>query len=143
MGREQNADHPCELLFVYGTLMSRFHNVHAIALRQAATLAGAATYRGKMYRVTGPRGALVYPVVTPSDDDTDVVHGELYRLKDRRVLQRLDAYEGCAAESSLPHEYRREIARITLADGATTEAMLYVFQGDVTTLSRIADGVFR
>ena len=81
-----DADLPCELLFVYGTLMSRFHNVNAIALRQAATLVGPATYRGKMFRVSGPRGVLVYPVVIASDDRTEVVRGELYRLIDRRVL---------------------------------------------------------
>ena len=138
-----DADLPCELLFVYGTLMSRFHNVNAIALRQAATLVGPATYRGKMFRVSGPRGVLVYPVVIASDDRTEVVRGELYRLIDRRVLDRLDAYEGCAAESPQPHEYRREIAKVTLEDGVTAEAMLYVFQGSVESLPRIADGVFR
>lgn len=140
---DNDADLPCDLLFVYGTLMSRFHNVNAIALRQAATLVGAATYRGKMFRVSGPRGVLVYPVIIGSDDPTDVGHGELYRLIDRRVLDRLDAYEGCAAESPQPHEYRREIAEVTLEDGVTAEAMLYVFQGSVESLPRIADGVFR
>lgn len=138
-----DADQPCELLFVYGTLMSRFHNVNAISLRQAATLIGAATYRGKMFRVSGPRGALVYPVVIASNDSADVVHGELYRLIDYRVLARLDAYEGCSADSPQPHEYRREIAEMTLEDGATAEAMLYVFQGSVELLPRITDGVFR
>jgi gamma-glutamylcyclotransferase (GGCT)/AIG2-like uncharacterized protein YtfP len=138
-----DADQPCDLLFVYGTLMSRFHNVNAIALRQAATLVGAATYRGKMFRVAGPRGVLVYPVVIASDDPADVVHGELYRLIDCRVLDRLDAYEGCAVDSPQPHEYRREIAQVTLENGATAEAMLYVFQGSVESLPRITDGVFR
>lgn len=138
-----DATPPCELLFVYGTLKSHFHNVNAIALRQAARLVGAATYRGKMFRVTGPRGALVYPVVVASDDCHDVVHGELYRLIDRRVLDRLDAYEGCAADCPPPQEYRREIARVMLEDGATAEAMLYAFQGSVESLPRIADGVFR
>jgi gamma-glutamylcyclotransferase (GGCT)/AIG2-like uncharacterized protein YtfP len=140
---DDDADQPCDLLFVYGTLMSRFHNVNAIALRQAATLVGAATYRGKMFRVTGPRGVLIYPVVIASDDPADVVHGELYRLIDRRVLDRLDTYEGCAADSPQPQEYRREIAEVMLEDGATAKAMLYVFQGSVESLPRIADGVFR
>jgi gamma-glutamylcyclotransferase (GGCT)/AIG2-like uncharacterized protein YtfP len=138
-----DADPPCDLLFVYGTLMSRFHNLNAIALRQAATLVGAATYRGKMFRVSGPRGVLVYPVVIPSDDPADVVHGELYRLIDHRVLDRLDAYEGCAADSPQPHEYRREIAEVTPKNGTASKAMLYVFQGSVAALPRIVDGVFR
>lgn len=140
---DNDADQPCDLLFVYGTLMSRFHNVNAIALRQAATLVGAATYRGKMFRVAGPRGVLVYPVVVASDDPVDIVHGELYRLIDRRVLDRLDAYEGCAADSPQPHEYRREIAKVMLEDGTASKAMLYVFQGSVAALPRIVDGVFR
>lgn len=151
-------DQPCDLLFVYGTLMSRFQNVHAVALRQAATLVGAATYRGKMHRVSGPRGVLVYPVVVPSENPTDVVHGELYRLHDRRVLDRLDRYEGCATDSPPPHEYRREVCEVKLASGGPTvsgpvargpvarspvEAMLYLFQGSTLALPRIADGVFR
>jgi gamma-glutamylcyclotransferase (GGCT)/AIG2-like uncharacterized protein YtfP len=143
MGDEHRPEQQCEQLFVYGTLMSRFHNVHAVALRQAATLVGSATYRGMMHRVAGPRGDLIYPVVTPSDDDADVVHGELYRLNDRRILDRLDAYEGCAAECPQPHEYRRDLAEVTLESGVTTEAMLYVFQGTTTALPRITDGVFR
>jgi gamma-glutamylcyclotransferase (GGCT)/AIG2-like uncharacterized protein YtfP len=137
-----DAHKSCDLLFVYGTLMSRFHNVHAIALRQSATLVKAATYQGRMYRVRGPRGALVYPVVVASDDPTDIVHGELYCLNDRGVLDRLDAYEGCGPESRQPHEYRREIAEVILEDGAKAKAMLYVFQRSVATLPRITDGVF-
>ncbi len=138
-----SADPPCDLLFVYGTLMSRFYNVHAIALRQAATLLGPATYRGRMHRVTGPRGSLVYPVVVPSVDAAEAVHGELYRVTDRRVLDRLDVYEGCAAGSPRPHEYRRVIAEVTPQDGDTASAMIYVFQGTADRLPRIADGVFR
>ena len=138
-----DAQLPCDLLFVYGTLMSRFHNVHAIALRQSATLVGGATYCGRMYRVTGSRGSLVYPVVVPSNDPEEVVHGELFRVNNRKVLDRLDIYEGCAADSPQPHEYRREIAKVTIEDGAAAQAMLYVFQRSVATLPRIADGVFR
>ena len=137
------ADQPCDKLFVYGTLLSGFHNAHAVGLRHAATLIGSATYRGKMFRVSGPRGVLVYPVVVASDDPTDVVHGELYRVNDRSVLDRLDAYEGCAADSPRPHEYRRKVAEVMLEDGVTAQAMLYVFQGNAGTLPRIGDGRFR
>ena len=138
-----DADEPCDLLFVYGTLMSRFHNVYAIALRQSSTFVGAATYCGKMYRVTGPRGSLVYPVVVPSDGTEAIVHGELYRIGSRIVLDRLDAYEGCAADSPQPHEYRRAVADVMLEDGVAVKAMLYVFQGSVVALPLITDGVFR
>jgi len=122
------------MLFVYGTLMSRFENAHAATLRHAATLLGAAAFPGRMFVVRGPRGLLVYPAVTPSAEPSDVVHGELYRLEDERVLDRLDAYEGS--------EYVRTSVEVRTHEGAAHRALIYLYTGDTRALRRIPTGRF-
>lgn len=120
-------------LFVYGTLMSRYTNAHAIALRHAATLLGPATFRGRMHLVNAHRD-FAYPAVVASDDPADLVRGELYRLDEPSVLDRLDAYEGA--------EYERRDVVVTLADGDQTAALAYLFIGPTDRLPRIVTGDF-
>ncbi|MEQ8848246.1 gamma-glutamylcyclotransferase family protein [Botrimarina sp.] len=125
------ADHH---LFVYGTLMSRYHNAHAVALRQAANLLGRATLRGRMHVVQGPRGTLVYPAVVASDDPADVVRGEVYRVEDPGVFDRLDRYEGA--------EYERRTVAVELGDGRRLSALAYLFLGATDRLPRVPSGDF-
>jgi len=122
-----------EHLFVYGTLMSRYDNAPAVALRYAATRLGPATFRGRMHLVNARR-AFSYPAVIESADPADVVHGELYRLDDRAILRRLDEYEG--------PEYQRVTRGVTLEGGATHNALVYLYIAPIDGLPRIADGRF-
>jgi gamma-glutamylcyclotransferase (GGCT)/AIG2-like uncharacterized protein YtfP len=136
------AETATDLLFVYGTLKSAFDNGPARSLRQSATLVGSASIYGRMYAVCGPRGALHYPAVVPSENDGDLVHGEVYRLADLGVLDELDAYEGCADNSPRPHEYRRSITPVTLTGGAQLPAWVYWYALNTERLPPIPTGVF-
>lgn len=130
-------------LFVYGTLKSSFSNPSALALRRAAALVGPASLGGRMFLVSGPRGSLRYPAAVPPAGATGVVRGELYEIHNPRVLQRLDAYEGCAPESPKPHEYRRAVVQVTTDDGSVVDAIVYWYARDWRGLTPILSGEFQ
>ena len=64
-------------LFVYGTLMRGFDHPMAKLLSQAADFLGPARCQGRLYLVKH------YPGLVLSDDHTEIVFGELYRLRER------------------------------------------------------------
>jgi gamma-glutamylcyclotransferase (GGCT)/AIG2-like uncharacterized protein YtfP len=69
-----------DYLFVYGTLArSVNHPMHRHLVRHAE-YAGEGTFNGILYRVAH------YPGAVASSDPNDVVHGELYRLRDSDAL---------------------------------------------------------
>jgi gamma-glutamylcyclotransferase (GGCT)/AIG2-like uncharacterized protein YtfP len=124
-------------LFVYGTLMRGFAHPMAKLLAANADFLGAAQCRGRLYLVQH------YPGLVKSDDPADIVHGEVFRLRERDALLReFDIYEACGEGFAEPTEYLREMLEVTLADGAASEAWTYVYNWPVTKLARIASGRF-
>lgn len=142
-----------ELLFVYGTLKRSWladRNLWppaATAMLEdiagrllALTWRGEASTPGRLYRVSH------YPALV-TEEPAGTVYGELYELPHdsmaaAELLQRLDAYEECAASDPLPHEYRRVVIRV-MADSEERMAYAYVYNRAVTGLVPISDGVFR
>lgn len=98
----------------------------------------------------GPRAAagafnLVkhYPGLVDSDDATDLVHGELYRLRQPLALLRvLDEYEGCSEGFAEPTEFVRQLRTVVCADGVASEVWVYLYNRPVEQLPRIASGRF-
>jgi len=125
------------ILFVYGTLRKACaHEKHRV-LERAAVLVGKGTVHGAMYDLGS------YPGLAIVGEDLELVTGEVYALDPDRMestLAVLDAYEGCAAADREPHEYRREVVRVTLDDGSTIAAWTYVLNRPHTGLTRIPDG---
>ena len=78
------------LLFVYGTLRSGFENEYARMLRANADFLGVRSVRGRL----DPLGE--YTAFVQGGEGT--VSGELWRLRDARVLEALDEYEGSGYE---------------------------------------------
>jgi gamma-glutamylcyclotransferase (GGCT)/AIG2-like uncharacterized protein YtfP len=125
-----------DLLFVYGTLMRGFNQPMAQLLLRSADFIGEAQCRGRLYLVTH------YPGLVLSDDPTDMVFGELYRLRQpKELLREFDMYEACGEGFAEPTEYIRQMLSVALADG-TAEAWTYVYNWPVTGLPRIASGRF-
>ena len=125
-----------QLLFVYGSLVSRIAHPQGERLRLEATLIGAATLQGRLYRVSW------YPGVTLSDDAADVVHGEIYRVS-AATLARLDEYEGVtsgATSVASADEYVRQRCAVRDADGAPDEAWVYLYRRDTRHLAYVDDG---
>lgn len=124
-------------LFVYGTLMRGFDHPMAQLLSRSADYIDTATCRGRLYLIKH------YPGLVRSDDPGDIVHGELYRLRDRdALLGELDMYEACGAGFPEPTEYLRQMLPLTLADGTAGEAWTYVYNWPVSGLPLIASGRF-
>ena len=70
-------------LFVYGTLMRGFDHPMAQLLSRSADYLGPATCRGRLYLIKH------YPGLLLSDEPSDIVFGEVYRLRARRIARRV------------------------------------------------------
>lgn len=128
---------PSDLLFVYGTLMRGFDHPMARLLSANADYLGEAHCRGRLYLVKH------YPGLVLSDDPIDIVHGEIFRLRERdAMLYEFDMYEACGDNFPQPTEYIRQMLPLTLADGSATEAWTYIYNWPVTKLPRIESGRF-
>lgn len=118
-------------LFVYGTLLHD-HPTHRL-LGPGAERVGVASVQGRLYDL----GA--YPGLKPGGGPRDRVIGEVYRLHDtRRLLARLDRYEGCRAG-----DYRRVLRTVRLKDDGHVRAWVYLYRGSVTGRARIPSGAYR
>ena len=124
-------------LFVYGTLMRGFDHPMAKLLSRSADFLGEARCQGRLYLIKH------YPGLVLSDNPTDIVSGELYRLRDRdALLGEFDMYEACGEGFPEPTEYLRQMLQVKLADGTAGEAWTYVYNWPVTGLPHIASGKF-
>jgi gamma-glutamylcyclotransferase (GGCT)/AIG2-like uncharacterized protein YtfP len=124
-------------LFVYGTLMRGYLHPMAKLLSANADFLGEAVCRGKLYLVKH------YPGLVLSEDPTDVVHGELYRLRARDdLLREFDMYEACGEGFAEPTQYVRKMFSVSLEDGSQSEAWTYLYNWPVAKLTRIESGRF-
>jgi gamma-glutamylcyclotransferase (GGCT)/AIG2-like uncharacterized protein YtfP len=124
-------------LFVYGTLMRGFDHPMARLLATNADFLGSAQCQGRLYLVRH------YPGLVLSADSADIVHGELFALREPDALLReFDMYEACGEGFEEPTEYVRQVLPVTLADGAAGNAWTYIYNRPVTELPLIASGRF-
>jgi len=124
-------------LFVYGTLMRGYDHPMAQLLSRSADFVSEATCRARLYLVKH------YPGLVLSEDARDVVHGEVFRLRQaRELLGEFDMYEACGPGFKEPTEYVRKRVKVTLADGADLESWTYLYNWPVAHLARIESGRF-
>lgn len=127
-----------DLIFVYGSLLSHMRHPKGDQLRRDGDLIGRATVRGRLYRVSW------YPGVTLSEAPLDQVHGELYRLADPVAsLAWLDEYEGITfgpAGVAPADQYERRQVSVSLDDGTSHDAWIYLYRLAVTDLVRVPSG---
>lgn len=126
-----------EFLFVYGTLRQNVqHPMHQLLAQQAHFVA-MARYQARLYQIS------YYPGAVPSNDIADQVLGELYQLLQPVVLlPLLDEYEECGEGFAQPQEYRRELQQVTLDNGASLSAWVYVYNRSTSGLKQIRSGDF-
>jgi len=124
-------------LFVYGTLMRGYVHPMAKLLSSNADFLGEAHCRGRLYMVKH------YPGLVLSDAPGEIVHGELYRLREAEpLLREFDMYEACGEGFPEPTQYVRQMLSVTLADGSASEAWTYVYNWPVAKLTLIESGRF-
>jgi gamma-glutamylcyclotransferase (GGCT)/AIG2-like uncharacterized protein YtfP len=125
-------------LFVYGTLMRDFDHPMARMLSRNADFIGPARCRGRLYLVKH------YPGLVLSDDASDAVFGEVYRLhQPEALLREFDMYEACGEGFAEPTQYVRQMLPVTLESaGEAVEVWTYLYNWPVADLTRIASGRF-
>jgi len=117
-------------LFVYGSLRSGFNSPAYEYVSRYFTLVGPAKVTGTLYDMGQ------YPAAISTDATERFIHGELYTIKNIEALNfaiaQLDDYEG--VNGAEPGEAPLFIRKLTpvIANGVTTDAWAYWFNGDVT-----------
>ena len=124
-------------LFVYSSLREGFHNKASAYVSQYFSFVCNAKAKGILSDIGS------YPVCTSTLDNSFII-GELYKLNDEKYFSwafgQLDDYEGVIAEQGEQPLYHRELTRVYKDDGTTTEAWMYLYNGDVTGKPVIASG---
>ena len=126
-----------DLLFVYGTLMRGYSHPMARLLSSNADFLGPASCRGRLYKVKH------YPGLVLSEDESERVFGELYRLRAvDDLLRAFDMYEACGEGFPEPTQYVRQMLPVMLAEGAARDAWTYIYNWPLTGLTWIETGRF-
>jgi len=122
-----------EYLFVYGTLMRPLgHPMHRY-LRASCSFLERGWVWGSLYDLGGYPGLLA--------PGSSKVRGEIYRVVDAaQLFGALDRYEECHESFPAPHEYRREIVRVTGESGRVYRCWAYLYQFGVSDDMKIEDG---
>ena len=124
-------------LFVYGTLRKGTSTDMYRLLAREADFISDARFKGQLYLVD------YYPGLIPSDNDHDIVHGELYRMRRPDVVLRtLDEYEGCSEHYPEPKEYVRRVETVILPNEEERFAWVYIYNKPVMQLKKIESGDF-
>lgn len=124
-------------LFVYGTLQSSFRNQWSEFLQKNASLISKAKMRGSLYKID------YYPGATYNCNAQTFVYGELYHSANiHKVLEHIDLYEECSAQDPLPHEYKKEIIRVTTQANMEVLSWCYLYNHDTAAFPIITNGKF-
>lgn len=120
-----------DYLFVYGSLRKASNNAISAKLLNHSLYLGEASIHAKLYEIAG------YPGIIESNQITDYVYGEVYQLRDTRLLSVLDDYEECSSRFPLPHEYIRKAMTVYLSNKQPLTAWVYVYNRDVSILKQL------
>jgi gamma-glutamylcyclotransferase (GGCT)/AIG2-like uncharacterized protein YtfP len=123
------------LLFVYGTLRPFVDIPMARWLQRVARYVGPARTRGRLYDL----GA--YPGLRPARRSCEWVAGDLYRIRNPRVVRVLDAYEA-GMQFGRPR-FVRIPCLVEPARGGWRAAWVYEYRRRPPGRARIARGDYR
>ncbi|MCH2206714.1 MAG: gamma-glutamylcyclotransferase [Lentisphaerales bacterium] len=122
-----------DFLFVYGTLKRGKNSPLKHLMNLKTTYLEDVQISGKLYLVS------YYPGLKL--DSANTVYGELYKITDSSIIERLDEYEGCSQNSPAPHEYRRVAIPVCTSFG-TVDAWTYEYIQAVNEKDYIESGKF-
>ena len=123
-----------EHLFVYGTLRKDAPHQMSDHLRRYANYLEGASFKGTLF------DAGSYPAAVVSDDESDVVYGDLYRLDDpASIFACLDPYEGYNAQHPLTSLFIRKKVSVQLQQGHC-KSWAYCYNKPTDALTPIPSG---
>ncbi len=107
-------------LFTYGTLRLNYEHPMAKALVEASELYGLGYIKcARLYRVDW------YPALVLTNNDKDVVVGDIFKIHDLSILRQLDDYEGVKSDDTFS-EYRREKIKVYM-DNNVADCWIYIY----------------
>ena len=123
-----------DCLFVYGTLRRGFEHPMADLLARQADFIGRGIFQGKLYNLGS------YPGVKTSHRSTDSVVGDVYCLRFPHLLEQFDRYEGYDPDDPAQSMYLRRTVSITLTNGQTLFAWIYLYNLPIYRYKLIKSG---
>ena len=85
-----------------------------------------------------------YPGAVPSSEPGDVVHGEVFALRNATfVLRQLDRYEDCQPGDGQQPLFTRQCVQVGLMPRTELNAWVYFYARSVSGLRAIPDGRWR
>ena len=122
-----------DLVFFYGTLMSRFQRPGRARLDSVLRPVG----RGWIHAALFDLG--IYPAAIPASDG--MVWGEVHRILDEEsALTALDEIEGYCQTEPDTSLYIRDAITVTLDDGRVVNAWAYFYNAPLGRAERISSG---
>jgi gamma-glutamylcyclotransferase (GGCT)/AIG2-like uncharacterized protein YtfP len=122
-----------DLVFFYGTLMSRFQRPGRARLDQVLEPVGRGWIRAALFDLG------IYPAAIPADDGR--VWGEVHQMVDTdAVLYSLDEIEGFSATEPDSSLYTRMETFVTFQDGQVARAWAYFYNAPLGRAQRIESG---
>ncbi len=122
-----------DLVFFYGTLMSRFQRPGRTRLGDALEAIGRGWINAALFDLG------IYPAAIPAYDTR--VWGEVHRMLDiDSVLTTLDEIEGYSETEPDVSLYTRSAIPVTLEDGGVVHAWVYFYNAPLGRAERIVSG---
>ena len=161
-----------QYLFVYGTLRRDLGNGKHVLMEGHGDFIGHATFQGKLYLIsydlcpstfdvrasyhfidTSIQGdqksryeeilSDCYPGAVPSHKRSDIVIGQVFRLKNpESLLTKLDEYEECSPKFQQPTEYIRQMRPVRLMGDKVVQAWIYIYNRPTGGLEQLGSGDF-
>ena len=129
-----NASIDPRYLFVYGTLRPGRAPAPLAPYVGRCRCVGAGSTPGRLYDLRSYPGAVLDPA------GGQLVHGQLLEVPDEATLDRLDAYEGYDPADRAGSLFVRTRCDVTLGDGRTVGAWVYVYNRDLSRARPVPDG---
>ena len=122
-----------DLIFFYGTLMSRFRRPGRSRIETKLLLQGRGSIQAALFDLG------IYPAAIPADDAR--VWGEVHRMLDvETVLETLDELEGFRPGEPDASLYRRVETTVTFEDGHVATTWAYFYNAPLGRAPRIDSG---
>lgn len=122
-----------ELVFFYGTLMVPFQRAGRSRIDQHLRFVGHGTINAALFDLG------IYPAAVPSPDST--VRGEVHEMDEPlTVLRELDGIEGYRASEPEISLYTRVRTEVTLDEGRSVDAWVYLYNAPLGRAERIPSG---
>jgi putative glutamine amidotransferase len=121
-------------LFVYGTLRPGHAPAWVAPHVDRCTVVGTGRTRGKLYDLGNYPGAIIDPACA------DCIRGLVLQIPDEATLKTLDKYEGYKPHDVAGSLFVRTECDVTLDDGKTIRAAVYVYNRDVPPARLIPGG---